>query len=205
VQGPLRLALDERCRSQLPAVGDWELSEDVDDVDRQTLLLRYPTAFPPGGSLRRVVKIELGARSDTEPSLRPAIRPYLADALPDEFPGTEIVLRTVAPERTFWEKAMLLHEEPAESACCCRAGPGPTPDSGRAPRRCYADGEDRGAAADASLAGQRVSVEEYPLVEAVFSARRQGRAREAAASRARQRTLVGAVVAGHIENEMNGA
>lgn len=111
VQGPLRLALDERCRSQLPAVGDWELSEDVDDVDRQTLLLRYPTAFPPGSSLRRVVKIELGARSDTEPSLRPAIRPYLADALPDEFPATEIVLRTVAPERTFWEKAMLLHEE----------------------------------------------------------------------------------------------
>lgn len=25
--------------------------------------------------------------------------------------GSEITLRTVAPERTFWEKAMLLHEE----------------------------------------------------------------------------------------------
>jgi len=111
VQGPLRLALDERCQGQLTAVGDWQLSEDADDVDGQTLLLRYPTAFPLGGSLRRVVKIELGARSDTEPSLRPCIRPYLAEALPEAFRGSEIVLRTVAPERTFWEKAMLLHEE----------------------------------------------------------------------------------------------
>jgi hypothetical protein len=95
----------------LPATADWELTADTDDIDGQTLLLRYPTSFPPGGYLRRVVRIELGARSDTEPSLRPTIRPYLAEALPKELPASEIPLRAVAPERTFWEKAMLLHEE----------------------------------------------------------------------------------------------
>ena len=109
VKGPLRRALDERCRAQLQS--DWDLSEDLEDPDSQTLLLRYPTAFPPGGYLRRVVKVELGARSDTEPSLRPTIRPYLAEALPEQLPDTDFDLRAVAPERTFWEKVMLLHEE----------------------------------------------------------------------------------------------
>jgi hypothetical protein len=61
--------------------------------------------------LRPVVRIEPGARSDTEPSETPEIRPYLAEALPGEFAGSAFVLRTLAPERTFWEKAMLLHEE----------------------------------------------------------------------------------------------
>jgi hypothetical protein len=31
--------------------------------------------------------------------------------LPGEFTDGDFTLRTVAPERTFWEKAMLLHEE----------------------------------------------------------------------------------------------
>ena len=111
VKGSLRRALHERCQTSMPATSDWELSADPDDADGQTLLLRYPTAFPAGGYLRRVVKIELGARSDTEPSLHPTIRPYLAQALPGEIPDSDTVLRAVAPERTFWEKAMLLHEE----------------------------------------------------------------------------------------------
>lgn len=34
--------------------------------------------------VRPVVKIELGARSDTEPSATPEIAPYLADVFPDE-------------------------------------------------------------------------------------------------------------------------
>ena len=122
VKGPLRQALYERCRAALPAAGDWDLSEDPDDADGQTLLLQYPTAFPPGGHLRRVVKIELGARSDTEPSLRPTIRPYLAEALPGEIPDSDFALRAVAPERTFWEKAMLLHEE---TYCAGPEGPKP--------------------------------------------------------------------------------
>ena len=122
VTGRLSHTLEERCQMHLPAGTDWQLVNDADDVDGQTLLLLYPTAFPLGGYLRRVVRIELGARSDTEPSLRPTIRPYLAEALPGEFPASEIVLRTVAPERTFWEKAMLLHEE---TYCAGPDGPRP--------------------------------------------------------------------------------
>ena len=79
--------------------------------DAQTLLFEYPAAFPAGPYLRTVVKIKLGARSDTDPSATPEIQPYLAEALPGELGPSTFSVRTVAPERTFWEKAMLLHEE----------------------------------------------------------------------------------------------
>ena len=39
------------------------------------------------------------------------IHPYLEDAFPDLIPQSHFSVRTVSRERTFWEKAMLLHEE----------------------------------------------------------------------------------------------
>ena len=58
-----------------------------------------------------VVKIELGARSDVSPASIQTIEPYLHEALPELRTMEAIRVRTLAPERTFWEKAMLLHEE----------------------------------------------------------------------------------------------
>lgn len=101
----------ERFQRRIPPKLDWALESDASDVDAQTVLFRYPAVFAAGGYLRPVIKIELGARSDTEPSANPEIQPYLAAALPGELPNAAFTLRTVAPERTFWEKAMLLHEE----------------------------------------------------------------------------------------------
>lgn len=119
VGGALRQALEERCRLALAALPGWDLVEDPEDEDRQTLLFSYPSVLPAHAYLRPVVRIELGARSDTEPSLNPTLRPYLAEAFPDELTDSVFSLRAVAPERTFWEKAMLLHEE------TYRAGDGP--------------------------------------------------------------------------------
>ena len=87
-------------------------SPDPDDPDHQTLLLFYPTAFPEQAAyLRRAVKIEMGARSDTEPVASVEIAPYIREAFPELLaePGSDV--RAVRPERTFLEKAMLLHEE----------------------------------------------------------------------------------------------
>jgi hypothetical protein len=97
----------------------WTLEDDQDDKDAQTLLFRYPSVFPSSRYLRPVVKIELGARSDTEPVAQPQIQPYLCEALPQVLGDGKFSVRTVAPERTFWEKAMLLHEE------TFRSGTGP--------------------------------------------------------------------------------
>jgi predicted nucleotidyltransferase component of viral defense system len=111
IQERLRPSLTRDFEERLPQHLKWKLDSDSADQDGQTLLFEYPTVFPAGGYLRPVVKIELGARSDTEPSATPEIRPYIAEALPAEIGASQFSIRTVAPERTFWEKAMLLHEE----------------------------------------------------------------------------------------------
>ena len=39
------------------------------------------------------------------------VSPYISDAFPDLLPEDKVEVRAVMPKRTFWEKAMLLHEE----------------------------------------------------------------------------------------------
>lgn len=91
--------------------GTWRLVLDADDPDAQTLLFEYPAAAAAQDDIRPIVKIELGARSDTEPCAAPSITPYLAEALPGICGDCAFTVRAVAPERTFWEKLALLHEE----------------------------------------------------------------------------------------------
>jgi predicted nucleotidyltransferase component of viral defense system len=112
VQGQLQTALDQRIRSALGETG-WKLEVDPDMEDGQCLLFHYPSAFPPGaaGYVRPVVKIELGARSDDWPHEAKTIQPYVAELFPKLMPQGEFGLRVIAAERTFWEKACLLHEE----------------------------------------------------------------------------------------------
>lgn len=110
----LQPALAQRLREAIPETLGWELSpaDVTEDPDQQTLLFRYPSLFRDSlAYLRPVVKIEMGARSDTEPVEAPVIRPYLTEAFPDLLRDSAFPIRTVAARRTFWEKAMLLHEE----------------------------------------------------------------------------------------------
>lgn len=114
IQEELRPALDQHLRLALPASLAWELvpADTHEDPDQQTLLFYYQSVFT--GSIIYVcpvVKIELGARSETEPVETPIIRPYLAEAFPDLMRDSAFSLQTVSARRTFWEKAMLLHEE----------------------------------------------------------------------------------------------
>jgi len=112
IRDSIQPALIEAISSELPGDPEWALESDPDDPDRQTLLLVYPTAFPEQAAyLRRAVNIEMGARSDTDPAESIDIRPYISDAFPDLLSEPGARVRSVMPRRTFWEKAMLLHEE----------------------------------------------------------------------------------------------
>lgn len=114
IQAELQPALKRSLALALPPerTGTIEQAPAEEDPDQQTLLFLYPTMFADSLEyLRPMVKIELGARSDTEPSDSPIIRPYLADVFPDVITDAAFPVRTVAPRRTFWEKAFLLHEE----------------------------------------------------------------------------------------------
>jgi len=112
VEKTIRPALHQAIMADIPPTFAWELINDPDDPDNQTLLFLYPTAFPEQAEyLRRAVKIEMGARSDTEPAETIKIHPYINEAFPTLLSESNIEVRAVMPKRTFWEKAMLLHEE----------------------------------------------------------------------------------------------
>ena len=110
----LKPRLEQRFKEVLPSNLAWslEVASVEEDRDQQTLLFQYPPTFTEkGGYLRPVVKIEMGARSETDPAESPSVSPYLAEAFPDILGPSSFSIRCVAPRRTFWEKAMLLHEE----------------------------------------------------------------------------------------------
>jgi predicted nucleotidyltransferase component of viral defense system len=101
----------------LPSGSAWSLEADPDDADGQTLLFAYPTVFPDHPAyLRQRVKIEMGARSDTEPSAIARVEPLLKAYFPELLTDDAVSVRAVRAERTFWEKAMLLHEETFRTA-----------------------------------------------------------------------------------------
>ncbi|MCP5558051.1 MAG: nucleotidyl transferase AbiEii/AbiGii toxin family protein [Verrucomicrobiaceae bacterium] len=86
----------------------WSL--EIDPQDPQTLLFHFPQA---GGTrlayIAPAVRIELGARSDHWPSEDHPIRSYLGETF--DLPMGSAAVRSLAAERTFWEKATLLHAE----------------------------------------------------------------------------------------------
>ncbi len=111
VQGTLQPVLATRIAAVLGDTG-WKLEVDPDLSDGQCLLLHYPSAFGnEAGYIKPIVKIELGARSDDWPHEDRPIQPYLAERFPQIMPEGPFPVRVLAVERTFWEKACLLHEE----------------------------------------------------------------------------------------------
>lgn len=110
IAGPLLSELETKIESQLPERSSWSLRPD--NQDSQTLLFEYPSVFPTQSEyLRRWVQIEMGGRADVVPSHLVTIRPYIAEVFPGVFPDAKVNVRAILPIRTFWEKAMLLHEE----------------------------------------------------------------------------------------------
>jgi hypothetical protein len=89
----------------------WSVELDLDDP--QTVLFAYPATELSGTTsyVRPVIRLEMGARSDDWPAVEAEITPYAAEALPAVFSVRTCRVRTLAAERTFWEKATLLHAE----------------------------------------------------------------------------------------------
>jgi hypothetical protein len=57
------------------------------------------------------VKLEFGSLTDQQPTGRHPVRPWLADILPDAFPDWRCEVVALEVERSFWEKATILHAE----------------------------------------------------------------------------------------------
>lgn len=108
INGPLMQQFGDAAAAAIPS-GRFRLQTDPDDADGQSLLFWYPAVTArPGDYIRSAVKIEAGARSAVDPNTAAVVRPYVADDLPD----LDLVVAnvtTVKPERTFWDKLVILH------------------------------------------------------------------------------------------------
>jgi hypothetical protein len=90
--------------------GDWRIDIDPDDPDGQTVLFTFPNvmAGQMESYVRPLVKIEFGARADHWPVITGTVIPYIAK-VPGGLSVTGSSVRVLAGERTFWEKATILH------------------------------------------------------------------------------------------------
>lgn len=110
VRGDLFNQLEIIIKSKLGPKG-WKLEIDEDHNDGQTILFTYPKLTSKASDyIRPVVKIELGARSDHWPVSMQRITPYVAEVLPAPLNQMDAEVRVLNIERTFWEKATILHK-----------------------------------------------------------------------------------------------
>lgn len=88
----------------------WKLEIDTQDPDGQTLQFEYPNITPRGGYISQSVKIELGARSEHWPVSEYPVQSYAKSALKEKITEDKVHVRVLNAERTFWEKATILHQ-----------------------------------------------------------------------------------------------
>ncbi len=86
-----------------------KISADDTDLDKMSLKVVYPSIFEKDDYLKPWVKIECGARGAVEPDIKRSIRPYIQDELRSALDLTTEKVTLIKAERTFWEKALILH------------------------------------------------------------------------------------------------
>ncbi len=102
--------LKQAITAALPDKSEWNLVPDEAAPDGQTVLFTFPHAMisTMESYVQSSVKIEFGARADHWPVETAEIVPYIVNV-----PGARVVegvsVRVLAAERTFWEKATILH------------------------------------------------------------------------------------------------
>lgn len=109
VQGELHGKILEAMQAALP---DERISLSVDAQDDQTLLFAYPISLHESAANAYnlpTIRLEFGARSDHLPAEQHIIRAYSAEEFPDQIPDADVVVKVLGIERTFWEKATILH------------------------------------------------------------------------------------------------
>ncbi|MBN9376944.1 MAG: hypothetical protein BGO14_02100 [Chlamydiales bacterium 38-26] len=76
------------------------------------LLFHYPSSIPTGFSyIKRSVKLEFGSLTDQQPTGCHKIQPWIAEIFPKPFHDWKCEVIALEIERSFWEKATILHAE----------------------------------------------------------------------------------------------
>jgi hypothetical protein len=76
------------------------------------LFFHYPSMQAVGFEyLKRSVKLEFGSLTDQQPVGRHNVQPWIAEIMPAAFPDWKCEVIALEAERSFWEKATILHAE----------------------------------------------------------------------------------------------
>lgn len=82
----------------------------IDDKDAQTICFRYPAVYNDD-SILQILRLEIGALAAWTPSVVKNIKSYTAEYYPKIFETGTTDIRCASVERSFWEKATILHHE----------------------------------------------------------------------------------------------
>jgi hypothetical protein len=86
------------------------IAASIDETDPHTVNVKYPVAFT-AAYIRPEVRLEIGPLASWVPSSNRTIQPYAAECFPKAFGEPECPVVVIDAERTFWEKATILHQE----------------------------------------------------------------------------------------------
>ncbi|MEQ2006384.1 MAG: nucleotidyl transferase AbiEii/AbiGii toxin family protein [Limisphaerales bacterium] len=94
------------------AKADWLDYTDDPTAHSPVLRFYYPSIVPTGTAyIERAVRIEFGSLTDQRPTGSHPIEPLIAELAPGAFADFRADVVALEIERTFWEKATILHAE----------------------------------------------------------------------------------------------
>lgn len=106
--------LESILTKKLAGLGPWSLKLKDAQKDLHTFNFRYPQTLENKETLSYLlpqIKIEISARAEHQPVEKKRVEPYISEVFSDRLSDSTIHLNTLAAERTFWEKATILHAE----------------------------------------------------------------------------------------------
>ena len=94
--------------NKLPSADQYRIRVDESG---EKIWISYPSVVEQNDEyLKTEILLELGGRNIIDPNEKHIVQPYTADVVPSLiFPEGEVIV--LSPERTFWEKATLIHVE----------------------------------------------------------------------------------------------
>lgn len=87
-----------------------EVSMKIRENDGNVIDVTYPASFK-ATSLRPSIMLEIGPLAAWVPSINSEITPFAAEEFPEVFEVPHCPVVAIKAERTFWEKATILHQQ----------------------------------------------------------------------------------------------
>ncbi|MDD5022467.1 MAG: nucleotidyl transferase AbiEii/AbiGii toxin family protein [Endomicrobiaceae bacterium] len=103
--------ISNELKSKIEGVFDGICSVSSDPEDKHILYVTYPVSFKGEHKyIHPKIKLEIGPLASWEPYKEYPINSYVSEIKP-EFSISKVLIPTIEAERTFWEKATILHQE----------------------------------------------------------------------------------------------